>query len=41
MMVKDNYPYTLSIPQHNELGLGILSRLVKQAGLSYDGFNGL
>jgi predicted RNA binding protein YcfA (HicA-like mRNA interferase family) len=41
MMVKDDYPYTLSIPQHKELGLGILYKLIKQAGLTVDEFNNL
>jgi len=41
MMVKDDYPYTLSVPQHKELGLGILSKLIKQAGLTVDEFNNL
>ena len=41
MLVKIGYPYTLSIPQHKELGIGILKKLVKQAGLSVEGFNGL
>lgn len=41
MMVKDDYPYTLSIPQHKELGIGILSKLTKQAGLSVEDFNSL
>jgi len=41
MLVKFNYPYTLSIPQHRELGIGILKKLIKQAGLSVDEFNEL
>jgi len=41
MMVKGDYPYTLSVPQHKELGLGILSKLIKQAGLTVDEFNNL
>jgi hypothetical protein len=41
MMVKDDYPYTLSIPQHKELGLGILSKLIKQTGLTVDEWNNL
>ncbi len=41
MLVKENYPYTLSVPQHKELGVGILSKLIKQAGLSVDEFNRL
>jgi len=41
MMVKEGYKYTLSIPQHPELGPGILRSLIKQAGLSVDEFNEL
>lgn len=41
MLVKANYPYTLSIPQHKELGIGLLKKLIKQAGLSVDEFNAL
>lgn len=41
MLVKANYPYTVSIPQHKELGVGILSKIVKQAGLSPEKFNEL
>ena len=41
MMVKPDYPYTLSIPQHNELGLGLLRKLIKQAKLSVEEFNDL
>lgn len=41
MMVKPDYPYTLSIPQHRELGIGILKKIIKQAGLTVDEFNEL
>ena len=41
MLVKMDYPYTLSVPQHKELGIGILSKLIKQTGLSIDEFNSL
>jgi len=41
MMVKEGYKYTLSIPQHPELGPGILRSLIKQAELSVDEFNEL
>ena len=41
MMVKDGYLWTLSIPQHRELGEGILKKLLKQAGLSIEEFNNL
>ncbi len=39
MLVKIGYPYTLSIPQHKELGIGILKKLIKQAGLNAEEFN--
>jgi len=41
MLVKPVYPYTLSIPQHKELGIGILRKLLKQAQLSVREFNEL
>lgn len=41
MLVKADYRYTLSVPQHKQLGIGILSKLTKQAGLSIDEFNAL
>lgn len=41
MMVKDGYLWTLSIPQHRELGEGLLKKLLKQAGLSIEEFNNL
>ncbi|MBN2091712.1 type II toxin-antitoxin system HicA family toxin [candidate division KSB1 bacterium] len=41
MMTKSDYPYTLSIPQHKELGIGILSKILKQANLTIDKFNEL
>jgi predicted RNA binding protein YcfA (HicA-like mRNA interferase family) len=41
MMIKEGYEYTLSIPQHPELGPGILRKLIKQADLSVEDFNGL
>jgi len=39
MLVKQGYPYTLSVPQHKELGIGILKKLLKQAEISADEFN--
>jgi len=39
MLVKPDYPYTISVPQHKELGIGILDKIIKQAGLSPDEFN--
>ncbi len=41
MLVKDNYFYTLSIPQHRELGIGILKKIIKQAELTVEEFNDL
>ena len=41
MLVKPDYPYTLSIPQHKELGFGLLRSLIKQASLSVEEFNDL
>ena len=39
MLTKEDYEYTLSIPLHNELGPGILRKLIKQAKLSVEEFN--
>ena len=41
MMVKPGYEYTLSIPQHNELGPGLLRKLIRQADLTVEAFNSL
>jgi predicted RNA binding protein YcfA (HicA-like mRNA interferase family) len=41
MLVKIGYPYTLSVPQHRELGIGILKKLLKQANISVEEFNEL
>ena len=41
MLVKLGYPYTLSVPQHKELGIGILKKFLKQAELSVEEFNTL
>ena len=41
MLIKIGYPYTLSVPQHKELGIGILKKLLKQANLSVEEFNNL
>ncbi len=41
MMVKSGYEYTLSIPQHEELGPGLLRKLIRQAGLSVEQFHDL
>ena len=39
MLVKEGYLYTLSIPQHKELGVGILKKLIKQANIEVEEFN--
>jgi predicted RNA binding protein YcfA (HicA-like mRNA interferase family) len=41
MLTKLGYQWTLSIPQHSELGPGLLRKLVRQAGLTVEGFNEL
>lgn len=41
MMTKLNYQYTLSIPQHKELGPGILRKVIRQSGLTIKEFNDL
>ena len=41
MMVRSGYPYTLSIPQHPELGIGLLKKLLRQANLVVAEFNAL
>jgi len=41
MLTKPGYQWTLSIPQHDELGPGILRKLIGQAGLSPEDFNEL
>jgi predicted RNA binding protein YcfA (HicA-like mRNA interferase family) len=41
MLVKSGYEYTLSIPQHDELGPGLLRKLIRQAALTVEEFNTL
>ena len=41
MMVKPDYEYTLSIPQHKELGPGLLHKLLRQANLTPQEFKEL
>ena len=41
MMTKPGYQWTLSIPQHDELGPGLLRKLIHQAGLTIEEFNKL
>jgi predicted RNA binding protein YcfA (HicA-like mRNA interferase family) len=39
MMTNPGFQWTLSIPQHDELGPGLLRKLISQAGLSAEEFN--
>lgn len=39
MMTKAGYQWTLSIPQHDELGPGLLRKLVRQAEITIEEFN--
>ncbi|MDH3445022.1 MAG: type II toxin-antitoxin system HicA family toxin [Deltaproteobacteria bacterium] len=41
MMTKPGYQYTLSIPQHRELGPGLLRKLLRQAEITPELFNNL
>lgn len=41
MMTKSGYQWTLSIPRHQELGPGLLRKLIRQAGLTVEEFNEL
>ncbi len=41
MMTKPGYQWTLSIPQHSELGPGLLRKLISQSGISVEAFNNL
>lgn len=41
MLVRESYLWTLSVPQHPELGSGLLKKLLKQASLSVEEFNKL
>jgi predicted RNA binding protein YcfA (HicA-like mRNA interferase family) len=41
MLTKPGYQWTLSIPQHSELGPGLLRKLIRQAGLTVEEFNEL
>jgi predicted RNA binding protein YcfA (HicA-like mRNA interferase family) len=41
MMTKPGYQWTLSIPQHSELGPGLLRKLIRQVGLTIEEFNDL
>lgn len=41
VLTKEGAPANLSIPQHRELGIGILRSLIKSAGLTIDEFRDL
>jgi predicted RNA binding protein YcfA (HicA-like mRNA interferase family) len=41
MMTKTGYQWTLSIPQHRELGPGLLRKLLRQADIPIEEFNKL
>jgi predicted RNA binding protein YcfA (HicA-like mRNA interferase family) len=41
MLTKPGYQWTLSVPQHDELGPGLLRKLIRQAGLTIKEFNEL
>ena len=41
MLTKPGYPWTLSVPQHKELGPGLLRKLLRQADLTVEKFNEL
>jgi predicted RNA binding protein YcfA (HicA-like mRNA interferase family) len=41
MLTKPGYQWTLSIPQHKELGPGLLHKILRQSDLSIEEFNAL
>ena len=41
MITKSGFQWTLSVPDHPQLGRGLLHKLVKQAGLTTEEFNAL
>jgi len=41
MLVKEGYLYTLSVPMHKELGVGLLQKLLKQAKITAEEFNNI
>lgn len=41
MLTKPGYQWTLSVPQHGELGPGLLRKLIRQARLTIEEFNEL
>jgi len=41
MLTHPEYKWTLSVPNHRELGPGLLGKLIRQPGLTIEQFNGL
>jgi predicted RNA binding protein YcfA (HicA-like mRNA interferase family) len=41
MLTRPGYAWTLSIPDHPELGRGLLRKVIRQAGLTVDQFTAL
>jgi len=41
MLTKPGYIWTLSVPQHKELGPGLVRKLLRQADLTVEEFNDL
>ncbi|MGQ9645092.1 MAG: type II toxin-antitoxin system HicA family toxin [Thermodesulfobacteriota bacterium] len=41
MLTKPGYQWTLSVPLHDELGPGLLRKLIRQASLTVEEFNDL
>jgi predicted RNA binding protein YcfA (HicA-like mRNA interferase family) len=41
MLTKPGYQWTLSVPQHDEIGPGLLRKLLKQAEITIEEFNEL
>jgi predicted RNA binding protein YcfA (HicA-like mRNA interferase family) len=41
MLTHPNYRWTISVPDHREIGPGLLRSIIRQAGLSVADFNSL
>lgn len=41
MLTHPEYRWTLAVPDHREVGPGLLRKLIKQAGLTVEQFNAL
>lgn len=41
MLTHPDYRWTLSLPDHREIGPGLLHKILKQAGLTPEAFNSL